>query len=91
MAPNKIIFQIGVLAFCVTAVFLGIQNLSLMEMISRSFIVFVAAVLAVAIVLFTGSMFMTKNVETPHPQPEPAKKSAPREAPKNPEKPATTK
>lgn len=61
MAPNKIIFQIGVLAFCVTAVFLGIQNLSLMETISRSFIVFVGSVLTVALVLIAGSMFATKD------------------------------
>lgn len=91
MAPNKIIFQIGVLAFCVTAVFLGIQDLSLMETISRSFIVFVGAVLTVALVLMAGSMFAAKD-ETQHEQPsEGDRKQLRREPAKAPEKAAPTK
>ena len=65
MAPNKIIFQIGVLAFCVTAVFLGIQNISLMDTISRSFIVFVGVILTMALALMAGSMFIAKSAAQP--------------------------
>ena len=91
MAPNKIIFQIGVLAFCVSAVFLGIQNLSLMETISRSFIVFVGAVLTVALVLLAGSMFATKGVAQRERPVEGDRKPKQRETVKNPDKAAPTK
>lgn len=91
MAPNKIIFQIGVLAFCVTAVFLGIQNLSLMETISRSFIVFVGAVLTVAFVLIAGSMFATKDVPQREQPGEANRKKTQRENAKTPDKAAPTK
>ena len=91
MAPNKIIFQIGVLAFCVTAVFLGIQNLSLMETISRSFIVFVGAVLTVALVLIAGSMFAAKDVDPREHPVESERKQSPRETVKTPDKVAPKK
>ena len=65
MAPNKIIFQIGILAFCVTAVILGLQNVSLMETISRSFVVFVGVVLTVALALTAGSLFVNKQPALP--------------------------
>ena len=86
MAPNKVIFQIGVLAFCVTAVFLGIQNLSLMETISRSFIVFVGATLTVALVLIAGSMFATKDSPQRELPVERERKPAQRETVKTPPK-----
>jgi hypothetical protein len=85
MAPNKIIFQIGVLAFCVTAVFLGIQNLSLMETVSRSFIVFVGVILTVALALVAGSMFITKPIVQADQPLEKEKKMPPREPAKRPE------
>ena len=91
MAPNKIIFQIGVLAFCVSAVFLGIQNLSLMETVSRSFIVFIGVVLTVALVLFAGSMFATKDAARPDQSFESDKKHSPRDTGKNVEKAGQTK
>jgi purine-cytosine permease-like protein len=61
MSPNKIILQLGVLAFCVTVVFLGIQNVSLVETVTRSFIVFVGVVLTVAMALIASSMFVLKR------------------------------
>jgi hypothetical protein len=70
MAPNKIIFQIGILAFCVTAVILGLQNVSLMETISRSFVVFVGVVLTVALALTASSLFVNKRVASPEPHVE---------------------
>ena len=85
MTPNKIIFQIGVLPFCVMAVFLGIQNVSLMETVSRSFIVFVGVVLTVALALITGSMLMTRNGGQMQQPVEKEIKLAQREAAKRPE------
>jgi hypothetical protein len=82
MAPNKIIFQIGVLAFCVTAVFLGVQNLPLMETVSRSFIVFVGVVLTVALALVAGSMFMSRTPAAPSQTLEGEKKGSTRETAK---------
>jgi hypothetical protein len=91
MAPNKVIFQLGVLAFCVTAVFLGLQNVSLMDTISRSFIVFVGVILTVMLALSAGSMFLTrKHVESEH-QGESDRKVARPEAAKRAEKPAQAK
>ncbi|MDH3251620.1 MAG: hypothetical protein OEM41_02445 [Ignavibacteria bacterium] len=46
---NKIIFQIGVLAFCVSIVAFGAQQMALIQMLSRSFIVFVGVVVMCAI------------------------------------------
>ena len=49
---NKVIFQIGVLAFCVSIVALGAQQTALMETLSRSFIVFVGVVVT-CVILYT--------------------------------------
>ena len=54
MAMNKLIFQIGALAFFVSSVVFSLQRFSVMETVSRSFIVFVGAVLLVA--LAVGAM-----------------------------------
>ncbi len=58
---NKIIFQIGMLGFCVSAVFFGTQGMSLMETVSRAFIVFIVVVCAIAVVLLMSSMIMSKE------------------------------
>jgi hypothetical protein len=42
---NKIIFQLGLLAFCVCVVLFGNQMNSLLDVIVRSFLVFVGVVL----------------------------------------------
>jgi Kef-type K+ transport system membrane component KefB len=58
---NKLIFQIGVLGFCIAAVVFGGSGGSIIEIVSRSFIVFVGIVLAAtALVLVAGTM-MEKN------------------------------
>ncbi|HCV43052.1 MAG TPA: hypothetical protein DGH68_06175 [Bacteroidetes bacterium] len=85
MAPNKIIFQIGVLAFCVTAVFFGVQNLPLIETVSRSFIVFVGVVLTVAFALVAGSVLTSKSIAEPNQGAEAERKAKPKEAAKRPE------
>lgn len=61
MAPNKIIFQLGILSFCVTAIILGSQEMSLMDTVLRSFIVFVGVILTTALALMGTSMLMSKR------------------------------
>jgi hypothetical protein len=69
---NKVIFQIGLLAFCVAAVVFGSQHIDLLETISRSFIVFVGVILIVALSLATSSLFSGR---TPTAQPEKVKEN----------------
>jgi hypothetical protein len=58
---NKIIFQIGMLGFCVSAVLFGTQGMSLMETVARAFIVFIAVVCAIAVVLLMSSLFVSRE------------------------------
>lgn len=52
---TKVMFQIGLLAFFVSAVIFGTQGLSLMDMVARSFIVFIAVVAGQVLVLVVAS------------------------------------
>jgi hypothetical protein len=52
---TKVMFQIGLLAFFVSVVIFGTQGLALMDMIARSFIVFIAVVAGQVIVLVVAS------------------------------------
>jgi len=58
---NKIIFQIGMLGFCVSAVLFGTQGMSLMETVARAFIVFIVVVCAIAVVLLVSSLIVSKE------------------------------
>jgi cobalamin synthase len=58
---NKIIFQIGLLGFCVSAVLFGTQGMSLMETVARAFIVFIVVVCAIAVVMLMSSLIMSKD------------------------------
>ena len=58
---NKIIFQIGMLGFCVSAVLFGTQGMSLMETVARAFIVFIVVVCAIAVVLLMSSLIVSKD------------------------------
>ena len=60
---NKIIFQIGMLGFCVSAVLFGTQGMSLMETVARAFIVFIVVVCAIAVVMLMSSLIMSKEKE----------------------------
>jgi hypothetical protein len=60
---NKIIFQVGLLAFCVATVFFGTQELSLIELVSRSFIVFIGIMVCAALILAISMMFVNKERE----------------------------
>jgi len=65
---NKIIFQIGILGFCISAVVFGGNGGSLIDIVSRSFIVFVGIVIAAtALVLVGGSMVGKNNDRTRNP------------------------
>ena len=58
---NKVIFQIGLLAFCVASVLFGIQPMSLLEVVARAFLVFVIVVCAIAFVLVIAASFARKE------------------------------
>ena len=58
---NKIIFQIGMLGFCVSAVLFGTQGMSLMETVARAFIVFIVVVCAIAVVLLMSSLIVSRD------------------------------
>ena len=52
---TKVMFQIGLLAFFVSAVIFGTQGLPVMDAIARAFIVFIAVVGAQVVVLVVAS------------------------------------
>ena len=47
---NKLVFQIGVLVFCVSVVYFGTQGLDAIQTVSRSFMVFMVVVSGMAVV-----------------------------------------
>jgi|GEM_PF-2169261 len=52
---TKVMLQVGVLAFCVSAVLFGAQDLPLFTIIARAFIVFMAVVFAQVILLMVAT------------------------------------
>lgn len=62
---NKIIFQIGMLAFCVSTVLFSSQGSDLMETVARSFVVFVVTVCALAVLLFAIASIPARPVSPP--------------------------
>ena len=58
---NKIIFQIGLLAFCVASVVFMTQDMDVMGAIARAFIVFIVVVSSLAVLLFVASSFATRR------------------------------
>ncbi len=50
---NKVIFQIGILTFCISIVYFGLQEISIVELLSRSFIIFVGVIAAGVLVVLT--------------------------------------
>jgi hypothetical protein len=59
---NKIVFQIGILGFCVSAVVFGGSGGSVLDIVSRSFIIFVGIVVVAAAVLFVAGSMVQTNV-----------------------------
>ncbi len=62
---TKIIFQIGMLAFCVAAVLFGLEHTDLLDIIARSFVVFIAVVGAMMIVLLVVANFAEHRAAEP--------------------------
>jgi hypothetical protein len=58
---TKIMLQIGTLAFFVSAVFFGSQGIMLMDILTRSFIVFIAVVAGQAVLLMAMSAMKHKK------------------------------
>lgn len=58
---NKIIFQLGLLAFFVSIVFFASQNHPMLDTIARSFIIFVGVVFFVAMVVAVSVLFTNKT------------------------------
>ncbi len=58
---NKIIFQIGILGFCIAAVVFGGSGGGVLDIISRAFIVFVGVVLALTAIVLVGGTMIEKN------------------------------
>jgi hypothetical protein len=62
---TKVMFQIGLLAFFVSAVIFGTEGLPIMDAVARAFIVFIAVVGAQVVVLVVASSMKR------HPEPAP--------------------
>ncbi len=58
---NKLIFQLGILGFCVSAVVFGANGAGLLEIVSRAFLVFVGIVLAIVLVVVVGGSMVESN------------------------------
>jgi len=59
---TKVMFQVGLLGFFVAIVFFGTQGMPLMDMVLRSFIIFIAVVLGqTAIFVMVASMKTAKK------------------------------
>jgi|WetSurMetagenome_2_1015567.scaffolds.fasta_scaffold530463_2 hypothetical protein len=61
MSLNKVVFQIGLLAFCISAVIFATERVHLLEAVSRSFIVFVGVVLVSAGVFAAAATMSRKR------------------------------
>jgi hypothetical protein len=67
---TKVMFQVGLLGFFVSALYFGTQGMPLMDRVLRSFIVFIAIVLAQAVIfVIIASMKKSKNSASPKPSP----------------------
>jgi hypothetical protein len=69
---TKVVFEVGMLGFFVSAVYFGTQGMVLMDMVLRSFIVFIAIVLGQTVVFVAiTSMKNTKKADHEKPLAEP--------------------
>ena len=62
---TKIIFQVGLLSFCVAAVLFGLQHTDLLEIVARSFVVFIAVVGAMVVILLVVANFAEHKAAEP--------------------------
>jgi hypothetical protein len=69
---TKVVFQVGMLGFFVSAIYFGTQGMLLMDMVLRSFIVFIAIVLGQTVVfVIVASMKSSQKAEQEPPKTEP--------------------
>ncbi len=62
---TRVIFQIGLLAFCVAAVIFGLGQTDVLEVVARAFIVFIAVVCAFVLVLLVAASFRQPQDQQP--------------------------
>lgn len=62
---NKIIFQVGMLAFCVSVVIFSTLGDEVLNVVSKSFIVFIAAIVAMVGVITATSLLSVKEKTSP--------------------------
>lgn len=67
---NKLVFQIGILAFFISAVIFGVQEFSLFDTLARAFLVFITVVIFGIMVMILVSYLHEKGDETKHPETE---------------------
>jgi hypothetical protein len=68
---TKVMFQVGLLGFFVSALYFGTQGMPLLDMVLRSFIVFIAIVLVQAVIfVIIASMKKTKKSAPEKPRAE---------------------
>lgn len=58
---NKVLFQIGLLTFCISIVYFGVQDIPVIDLLSRSFIIFVGVVAGGVLVVLSVRMFATEQ------------------------------
>jgi hypothetical protein len=58
---NKVIFQIGLLAFCVSFVLFSAEGDDIMQTAQRAFVVFALVVSGIAVLLFAASALSVKR------------------------------
>ncbi len=58
---NRVIFQIGVLTFCVAVVYFGTAGMGVVDMVARGFIVFMAVVSGLAVISFALATALTRK------------------------------
>lgn len=62
---NKIIFQVGLLSFCVSVVIFSTLGNEMLEVVSKSFIVFIAAIVTMVGIVVATSMLSVKEKTEP--------------------------
>lgn len=62
---NKIIFQVGLLSFCVSVVIFSILGNDMLDVVSKSFIVFIAAIVTMVGIIVAASMLSEKQKTEP--------------------------
>jgi hypothetical protein len=62
---TKVMFQVGLLGFFVSALYFGTQGMPLMDMVLRSFIVFIAIVVGQAVLFVVLATMKSKPQNVP--------------------------